>query len=458
MSVEVSNNLAVEHTKTLSEFLAKTNFEDLPNNIVERAKLTIADTIGVMIRGSLEPEMKKLYEQLPQVGDAAIMKSGFPKTDIAMAGFVNTTAACMIELDEGTSPSGHPALHVLPPALALSQKLGKTGEELITAFILGYEVQDRLQKATKLRKTIYPHGNTGHIGATVAVGKLIGWNAEQFIQGINCSAGLPLATSHAPTFVGSTIATVFASLSSQIAFIVKDLVESGFTGYESALHDTFSNILGEEFNSLALTDGLGNEYGIEKNYFKFHANCAITHPSIEAAANALGFKIQHEEFPPYKPGIMLETDNVKDIKVIQGNKNTSRVMNLALNKVSAKFSLPYSLAVFLATGEASADSYGEDLLKDDRVRTLEKLVKLEIDDSMGEIAWGAKVIIELKDGKVLTGESKNIYGRTENPANEMDIYNKFHALTDTVLEKESRNRIWDILINLEVQNNVGEIF
>lgn len=89
------------------------------------------------------------------------MKKGFPKTNISMAGFANTTSACFVELDEGTPPSIHPAIHILPPILALSQKLGKSGKDLITAFILGYEVQDRLQLASKLRDGVYPHGNSG---------------------------------------------------------------------------------------------------------------------------------------------------------------------------------------------------------------------------------------------------------------------------------------------------------
>ena len=191
---------------------------------------------------------------------------------------------------------------------------------MITAFILGYEVQDRLQLASKLRDGVYPHGNSGHVGAAVAVSQLLDWNAEQIRQAINCAAALPLGTSYTPTLVDTTIATVFASFSSPVAFIVKDLVECGFIGYESALGDTFGYILGKEFNPLALTENLGIDYGIMRNYFKFHANCAITHPALEAAANALDFTIQHDEFPPYKPGLLLNPDDIKNIKIVQGTE------------------------------------------------------------------------------------------------------------------------------------------
>lgn len=458
MLLEGEHKIVAEQTKILSNFLAKTNFEDLPYEVVERAKLTIADTIGVAIKGSLEPEMQKLYERLPQGGEAVVLKKGFPKTDISMASFVNTTAACFIELDEGSIQGGHPALHVLPPVLALAQELDKSGAELITAFVLGYEVQYRLQIAFKLRDSVYPHGNTGHVGAAVAMCKLMGWNAEQIEQAINCAAALPLGTSYAPTTKGSTIVAAFASFSAPIAFIVKKLVESGFTGYDCALYDTYNNILGYEYDPLVLTDKIGIEYGLMKNYFKFHANCGVVHPALESAADALDFRIQHDEYPPYKPSKLLNPNDIKSIKVIQGRDMFYRGMFIANNKVGGKFSIPYSLAVFLVTGYAGEDSYSEELLQNDQIKSLQKLVTLEVDESLSERPFGAKIIIELKDGRLIDGKSNSVYGRPDNPSNQEDLYNKFCALTADAMDEESRNKIWNVLISLDKQKRILEVF
>ena len=458
MTNNFRDDFCVQETNKLSDFLAKVGFNDIPKNVIERAKLTIADTFAVALKGSEEPEMENLYKKIPLDDEANILKAGFPKTNIAMAGFLNTTSACFVELDEGTSPSGHPALHILPAALAASQKYKKSGKDLITSFVLGYEVQNRLQKAMTIRPEMYPHGNTGHVGATVSVGKLLSWNNEKFREGINCSAALPLATSHASSLTGYSITTVFASMSPSIAFIVADLVESGFTGFDSALSDTFGTIIGNKFNSEELTLNLGKEYGISKNYFKFHANCALTHPAIEAAADALGFSIQHDVFPPYKYGRLLKPEEIKSIEIVQGNKSAQRVMNISHNKISAKFSIPYSLSVFLLTGDASADMYGEKYINDKNINSLEKLITLNIDDSLSGNLWGAKIIINLNNGQVLTGESKNIYGRQENPANEKDIYNKFSGLTDNLLCESKKNELWNKIMNLDKVEDVNELF
>lgn len=174
-------NVVSKQTKFLSDFVFETKFEDLSDGLLDRAKLIIADTVGVAFRGSLEPEMKNLYDRLSKGGKAVVIKKNLPQVnDISMAGFVNATAICSVELDALTSPATHAALHVLPPTLALAQSLGKSGADFLTAFILGSEVYHRIEKATKLQQGVYPFGNSGHIGGIVAIGKLFRWDAEQF--------------------------------------------------------------------------------------------------------------------------------------------------------------------------------------------------------------------------------------------------------------------------------------
>ncbi|MFJ5770295.1 MmgE/PrpD family protein [Psychrobacillus sp. NPDC093180] len=463
MSVELDDNVIINKTKVLSNFLAKTTLADIPVEVVERAKLTIADTLGVAINGSIEPEMQKLYERLPQGGEISIIRKGFPKTsDISMAGLANATAICFVELDEGAPPSGHPALHVLPPTLAMSQLLGKSGSEFLEAFILGYEVHFRVQKATVLQESVYPHGNTGHVGAVVAVGKLLGWNAEQFRQGINCAAALPLGTSYEPCLAGSTIASVFPSLSAPIVFIIKDLIESGFTGYDNALSDTFGKILGESFDPQVLTEKLGVDFGIMNNHFKFHATCGVIHPSLEAIADALNFTLQHGEYPPYKSDVLLNPNDIMSIKIRVNNIRALRLMNLAENKkLSAKFSLPFAVATYLVTGNANVESICKESLENPQVRMLEKLVSLEVDPEINiknSKNILAKVTIKLKNGEVITGKCQKIYGRSENPSKDIDIFNKFISLTDGILDEEKKNSIWRRITSLEELENMREIF
>ncbi|WP_052124060.1 MmgE/PrpD family protein [Ureibacillus manganicus] len=460
MTVEIGGNIDIQHSRVLSNFLAETQLVDIPNEVVERAKLTIADTLGVAISGSVESEMQQLYERLPKEGDVTILKSGFPKTnDISKAALANATAICFVELDEGTPPSGHPALHVLPPALAMSQYLGKSGSEFLEAFILGYEAHYRVQKATELREEVYPHGNTGHIGAVVAIGKLLGWDAEQFRHGINIAAGLPLGTSYDPCLKGSTIASVFASIAGPIAFIVKDLVESGFTGYDSALSDTFGKILGENFNSEVLTDRLGIDFGIMNNHFKFHASCGVIHPSLEAIADALNFRLQHEEFPPYKSEVLLNPNDIKSIKIKGSNKRPQRLMYIAENKkLSAKFSLPFTVATYLIAGNANIESFNDEALANTKVRMLEKLVSLEIDSDISSRNLLAEVSIELKNGELLTGKCEKIYGRIGNSSKDIDVYNKFMSLTNGIINNKTSKVIWDRVINLETESDMRELF
>lgn len=454
--------LVAEQTKVLSEYLAKAKFEDLPKEVLERSKLIVADTIGIAFKGSLEPEMKNLYDRVSKGEKAIMFKEGLPKTnDIAMAGFVNSTAICFVELDTFTSPAAHAPLHVLPPVLALSQSLGKSGKDFLNAFILGYEVHHRIEKSTKLRQGVYSHGNTGHIGAAVAVGKLLGWNAEQFYQAINCAASLPLATSWPVCFTESTISSTFASFSSHIAFIIKDLVESGFTGYHSAIDDTYCNILGTEFNPLVMTNDLGSDYGLMNNNFKFYSTCGVIHPAIEAAADALNYPLQHGQYPPFKQSSVVNTDEIKGVKIYSGDDRILKLNFSPGHKQSAKFSLPFALAAYLVTGDAGPETISESYLYNDQVRSLEKRISLNFDknfNNKNDEPLLAEVCIKFNNGRLLSGKCKNIFGRSGNPANQADIHSKFIALIGDILNDGSKEKLWNSINTIEEYKNVNEIF
>ena len=454
--------LVSTHTKILAKFLSETSFENLPVSLIERAKLTIADTVGIAIKGSGEPEMQRFYKGLPEGDKAFLIKEGFTGTDdIAMAGFANATAICFVELDELSHPATHGTLHVLPAALAFSQYLDKTGSDFLTAYILGYEVHNRLHKSFQFRKGIYPHGNSGHVGAIVAVGKLLDWGAEQLRQAINCMASLPLGTSFKACFTESTVASTFASFATPMALIVKNMVESGFTGYDSALGDTFGHILGEGFNPIPMTKGLGEEYGLMNNFFKFHATCGVIHPVLEAASDALNFKLQHDEYPPLQPGMVLKEGEIRKIRILSGDDRILKLDFSPGHKQSVKFSLPFSLAAYVIMGEANPETISESMLDNQQVRSLEKRISLELDPDFQDKNTEpllARVIIEFYDGSMLSGECKGIYGRTGRPVKHADIYNKFRYLTDGILNNNNKDRIWNSVNSLEKLQNMRDLF
>jgi 2-methylcitrate dehydratase PrpD len=454
------STLIVQATARLAEFVVDTQYHDFPEEVIKRAKLITADTIGVAIGGSLEPDMQQLYKRLPEGRGASLLKAGFSAADPSTTAFANATAICFLELDEGNRPTGHPALHVLPSVLALSEAMNKTGKEFLTAFILGYEVQCRIQHAARLRKIVHPHGNFGHVGAIAAIGKLLSWNAEQIRQGINAAAALAMATSWQPCFEGATVRNSYAGLTAQTAFTVKLMIESGFTGYDGALAETFGEILGEEFKESMLVDRLGSSYSILNNYFKFHAACALTIPALDALADALKATFHHGSFPPLKAEQRPNPDQIKQI-LVRVAQNAVKLNRLARpNQLSAKFSIPYALAAFVVQGSSDLDNFRGDYLIDQRINNLANRVVIQEDPELTarypEEA-PAEVMIELVDGSRYFGYCSNPFGSSPNPPTSDDLLTKFQSLTSGILNDFSKERLWNDLMNLEHQINMADL-
>ncbi|MEN1967916.1 MmgE/PrpD family protein [Lentibacillus sp. N15] len=445
-------------TYQLAKFIDSTNYQDIPIPVKEHAKMTLADTVGVALRGSFEPEMVQLYKKFSSGKGSTILKNGFPKAEPNVAAFLNATATCFLELDEGSRPTGHPSLHIFPVSLALSQALNKSGTDFLTAFIIGYEVQYCIQKATRLRKMVHPHGNFGQVGAVAAIGKIMNWTVDQLQEGINAAAALTMGTSWQPCIEGATIRNAFPGLTAQIAFSVKNLVESGFTGYRGALSETFGEILGEHFSIKSLTDKLGEKYGIQENYFKFHAACALVHPALDAAANALGTNLNHGKFPTIRTKNLLNPKTINHIKV-RVAKNAIRLNNVAKeNQLSSKFSIPYAVAMFLVKGNAGLDNFQGEILTNQEISSLAKKVIVEEDFELSS-KWpheaAAQITIEMKNGNLLAGNCTNPYGSTANPPLKMDLFAKFCSLTSMIFNEPEKRNIWESLLDIDSEKDMS---
>jgi len=448
-----------EATARLAEFVAVTQYEDIPVAVRERAKLVVADTLGVTLLASQEPEMQRLYSRLPAGKGAVLFRPGFPQADPATAAFANATATCFLELDEGIRPTAHPALHTLPVALALAQSLRRSGAEYLTAMILGYEVISRIQWACRLRKPVHPHGNLGHPAAVASVGKLSRWSAEEIRQGMNMSASLASGTSFMACLAGATVRNSFPGVTAQVAFTVKMLVESGFTGYDEALGETFGEILAEDFNPEVLTRGLGERWYLLEGYSKFHAACAQIHTVLDAVAEAVGAALHRGSYPPMPAPVRPRPEEIREVRVRIAERSLRLAVQARPNQLSAKFSFQYGVAAYLVRGNSGPESFKAEAIADRRVWDLATRVVVSGDPALSA-RWpeeaASEVEIELEDGRLLRGSCINPFGTPSNPATAEDLLAKFRYLTSGVLAESEQQRFWRACLGLETQADMSE--
>lgn len=445
-------------TRQLADFLATTGYNQLPRSVVERATLTIADTIGVGLAGSRNPAARTMTTRLKSGNAASILAEGFPaRDDMVATAVANSIRICLVELDEGAPGGGHPALHVLPGILAMAETRGMGGHELIEAFVLGYEAHYRVQTASRLQPNVYPHGNTGTIGAVVGLGKLLGWDGDAMARGITMAAAFPVATSYAPCLSGADVAAALAAVTVPVAFMVVDLVEAGMNGDREALADSFGTILGTGFDNTILVESLGEDFAVTKNHFKYHASCGVIHPVLEAAGYALGGRVHPGHYPPFEIGTAPEPEEIVRVRVVADPRADRLNFIAADSETSAKFSLPFSLAAFLVEGEVTPASYDRGILRDEVVRSLERRIEVDIDEHLGAQSDSgdlARVEVHFRDGRVSKGTCSGIYGRGGTPSTPDDARAKFAALVSPVLGESVSHDLYERLLVLDASTNV----
>src|ERR1043165_7624238 len=134
--------------RTLSEFVTSLDYTDIPPEVVERAKACIIDTIAAATYGAQKPWSRIIIEYVRRnsaPGNASILGTDL-KVRAPFAALANGALAHAFELDAPVDPSVgvHPGPGCVVPGLAVSQGRGKSGKELITAFVAGFEAMHRM--------------------------------------------------------------------------------------------------------------------------------------------------------------------------------------------------------------------------------------------------------------------------------------------------------------------------
>ena len=167
----------MNYLDTLSAFAAELDVRQLDAAHQEQLGWILADTLAAMVAGSAEPELRALAERQPRVdaaSGAALLGLG-RRSHREAAAFINGTAGTFLEMDEGNRFSrGHPAVHVIPAALALCEQAQAQAEDFLAAVVVGYEVGSRLGAAAQLRGAMHPHGTWGTMGAAAACARRLG--------------------------------------------------------------------------------------------------------------------------------------------------------------------------------------------------------------------------------------------------------------------------------------------
>lgn len=374
---------------TLSTFASALQFKELPLAVRAHTGWILADTVAAIAAGSAEPELRALAAHQGDSAGATLVGLG-RSASATGAALVNGTAGTFLEMDEGNRFSrGHPAIHVLPAALALSEQRAADANTFLSAVVVGYEVGSRLGAGSQLRPAMHPHGTWGTLGAAAACARVMGSDADGVREVINIASSLTTATSKRTMLEGGLVRNVFAGIGNRNGLLAAELAACGFTGEHNGLRTLFRQIVSERFDPAEVLRGLGEDWHLLHNYFKLHSCCRYNHGTLDA------LDTMDREAPLPSP------QAITHIEVHSYSLAAELSDPAPRNTLAAKFSVPFAVATRIVNGSSGLASFTWDAVRDPRVLALAQKVHLTEELAMTRrlpMERPARVVITTTDG------------------------------------------------------------
>ena len=446
----------MDYLDRLAAFVAATRFEALPAPTVAAAKLVLLDTLGAIVAGSAEAEnveLARLVAARTAQGTATLIGQR-AKADPFWAALTNAAAGVALEVDEGHRlGGGHPAIHVVPGALAVAEERGLGGRRLLESLVAGYEIGSRIGGATTVRANVHSHGTWGTISTAVAVAKLGEAPAERIRAIINLAASMSPANTWTPALDGATIRNLYPGRSAFQGMLAVDLQRCGFTGLDDGPSDVYGTLLADAFDGAAAVSGIDalarsdaerEPYRIEQNYFKLHACCRFNHFALDAV---MELRRVHR----------LEASAVGKVEIVTIPFAVRMSEPAPATSLAARFSIPWAVAAALVLGRTDPSAFDETALGDARIRDLARRVVITTDPAMSPRrvdAPTARVRVMLRDGRTLEETTTVVRGDALSPVPRDEITAKFLALASPVLGDAQARKVADTVAETDTLEDI----
>jgi 2-methylcitrate dehydratase PrpD len=418
----------MSHTQALCRFLAELNYEQLPDDVLARTEDLFLDWLASALasQGAHPIPLFERYARTmgPANGPAQIIVNG-GSSSAYFAALVNGASSHLVEQDDLHNSSVlHPATVVFPAAFAAAQDLGKSGRELLLASVAGYEAGIRIGEfmGRSHYRIFHTTATVGTLAAAVAVGKLLDFNQEQFINLLG-SAGTQAAGLWEFLRDAADSKQLHTAKAAADGLLAAYLTADGLTGARNILEGDQGMAAGmsTDADPSKLSDRLGSRWALLETSFKFHASCRHTHP----AADALLDLMQRE-------GISHEHITRVETRVHQGAIDVLGRVTLPQTVHQAKFSMGTVLGLIAVHGKAGLTEFHELALNDADVAAFRDKVSMTLDaevDGAYPQRWLGRVIVTTVDGRVLHGAIDEPKGDPGNTLNRAELADKFQRLT-----------------------------
>lgn len=468
------------YTQELSEYTENLKYEDIPAEVLERAKMILLQTVGAALAAKGTPISDKINASAEEAnggegGTVTVWGSGKKMAAVNAALALGTMADA---LDwEDCSWTGHPSAGIIPCAWIAAEEKHRSGKDLLTAIVAGYEVYQRIACSVQPSSERWKEKGWGLtswqiFACIIPVAKLYGLDARK----INQSIGMGCECSTVPTAYHATTMSDFYHYEhgyrARDGFLIVKSVEKGIHNQRDALDEPRcytgvicgndgrngsgeTTIRSEEADVSWLTRDLGTRYLTMETLLKhWPANMWVQTP-VEIISNL----VREHGFGP---------EDIEQIVIDPPIRNRMWAPDEGFTSVThAQFSAPYVIATMLYHPQPGAYWYTPEMMKDPKIIALAKRITggpSQPDSPLTGFAqfrsgsYPMKTLtVRLKDGREFVSSMDCHPGHPRNMMSCEEIVGRFRIQASPVLQGEKLEKAIRMITNIEAVEDIASL-
>ena len=442
----------------IAQWAHQVTWGDVPERVRERSALHVLDCVGLAFACGRDDFAIAAAKATSGDGPAAVI--GMPqRLSIGDAALLNGILVHGLDYDD-THPSGviHSSASALPTAMAVVEREGRSGSDLLLAYLIAVEVSSRVGIGARSgfhAKGFHPTGLAGAFGSAVAAARMSGLDvngiaAAQGIVGSLAAGSLQFLDTGAwtkrmhPGWAATTALTAarFAGASWEAP---PEVYEGRYGLYAAHVPD------GHEVDPQAAARGLGEDWELLRVAIKPYPACHFTHAFADAT---LSLVTQNN----------LEAKDIAEIVCLVPEQIVPVVCEPAEMKLrprsdyDAKFSLPYIVGTVVTRRQFTLAELEPEALSDRASLSVATKVRYQLDPSSTfPKHFCGEVIITTTDGRELRHRESVNRGADERPLSAVEIEEKFMSNVEIVTSRSVGQRVLDSVMGLAAAKHAADV-